>query len=61
MSIGLKPSKKIDLFNGALACSYRSFELFHGSHKQAVIIKKGNGVKNDNTPEKPRVVLIKKL
>ena len=39
-SIGLKPSRKIELFNGALACSYRCFELFQGSHKQAVIIKK---------------------
>lgn len=39
-SIGLKPSRKIDLFNGALACSYRCYELFQGSHKQAVIIKK---------------------
>jgi putative N6-adenine-specific DNA methylase len=39
-SIGLKPSKKIDLFNGALACSYRKYELFQGTHKQAVIIKK---------------------
>jgi len=48
MSIGLKPSKKIELFNGALACSFRSFELFHGSHKQAVIIKKTNTAKPDN-------------
>ena len=40
-SIGLKPAKKIDLFNGALACSYRCFELFRGTHKQTVIIKKG--------------------
>jgi len=39
-SIGLKPSKKIELFNGALACSYRCFELFKGTHKEAVIIKK---------------------
>lgn len=39
-SIGLKPAKKIDLFNGALACSFRCFELFRGSHKDAVIIKK---------------------
>ncbi|MCX6236488.1 MAG: THUMP domain-containing protein [Bacteroidia bacterium] len=39
-SIGLKPAKKIDLFNGALACSYRCYELFHGTHKQSVIIKK---------------------
>ncbi len=39
-SIGLKPTKKIDLFNGSLACSYRRFELFKGTHKDAVIIKK---------------------
>ena len=60
MSIGLKPSKKIELFNGALACSYRSFELFQGSHKQSVIIKKGNVVKNESNQDKPRPVLIKK-
>jgi Predicted N6-adenine-specific DNA methylase len=35
-SIGLKPTKKIDLYNGALACSYRSFELFKGSRKPKV-------------------------
>ena len=40
-SIGLKPSRKIELFNGALPCSFRSFELFHGTHKQTVILKKG--------------------
>jgi putative N6-adenine-specific DNA methylase len=39
-SVGLKPAKKIDLFNGALACSYRCYELFKGFHKDAVIIKK---------------------
>ena len=39
-SIGLKPAKKIDLFNGALACSYRCYELFKGTHKEAVTIKK---------------------
>lgn len=39
-SIGLKPARKIDLFNGALACSYRCYELFQGTHKQSVIIKK---------------------
>jgi putative N6-adenine-specific DNA methylase len=39
-SIGLKPAKKIDLFNGALACSYRCYELFKGTHKESVIIKK---------------------
>ena len=41
-SIGLKPSKKIELFNGALACSFRSFELFSGTYKQKVILKKAN-------------------
>jgi len=39
-SIGLKPAKKIELYNGALACSFRCFELFKGTHKDAVIIKK---------------------
>lgn len=39
-SIGLKPAKKIELFNGALECSYRCFELFKGTHKESVIIKK---------------------
>ncbi len=39
-SIGLKPSKKIELYNGALACSYRCFELFSGSRKEKILIKK---------------------
>jgi len=39
-SIGLKPSRKIELFNGALPCSFRSFELFRGTHKQTVILRK---------------------
>jgi len=39
-SIGLKPAKKIELFNGSLACSFRCYELFKGTHKEAVIIKK---------------------
>jgi len=40
MNIGLKPAKKIDIFNGPLQCSFRCFELFEGSHKQSVMIKK---------------------
>jgi putative N6-adenine-specific DNA methylase len=49
-SIGLKPAKKIELFNGSLPCSFRSFELFRGTHKQTVILKKGNmdQAKTDN-------------
>ena len=40
MNIGLKPAKKIDIFNGPLPCSFRCYELFEGSHKQSVMIKK---------------------
>jgi putative N6-adenine-specific DNA methylase len=39
-SIGLKPSKKIELFNGAIACSYRCYDLFQGSRKQILTLKK---------------------
>lgn len=39
-SIGLKPAKKIELYNGSLECSYRCFEIFKGTHKESVIIKK---------------------
>jgi putative N6-adenine-specific DNA methylase len=36
--IGLKPSSKIRLFNGALECSFQKFELFEGKRK--FILKK---------------------
>jgi putative N6-adenine-specific DNA methylase len=39
-SIGLKPSKKIELFNGAIECSYRCYNLFQGSRKQLLLLKK---------------------
>ena len=32
-SLGLKPSKKIPLFNGPLECSYRKYEMYSGSRK----------------------------
>ena len=41
-SIGLKPSKKIELFNGAIPCSFRCFELFSGTYKQKAILRKAN-------------------
>ncbi len=50
-SIGLKPAKKIDLFNGALACSFRCFELFRGTHKDAVIVKKRVLLKRSDSHE----------
>lgn len=41
-SIGLKPSRKIELFNGALPCSFRNFELFRGTYKEKAILRKMN-------------------
>lgn len=32
-SLGLRPSKKITLFNGPLECSYRKYETYSGSRK----------------------------
>jgi len=34
-TIGLKPSQKIDLMNGSIECSFRKFELYKGSKKEA--------------------------
>lgn len=31
--IGLKPSKKIELFNGPLECKFESFDIFEGNYK----------------------------
>ena len=33
-SIGLRPSRKISLFNGALPCKFLKFELYEGSRKK---------------------------
>lgn len=35
-SIGLKPARKISLYNGALECSFRKFELYSGSRKESL-------------------------
>lgn len=32
--IGLKPSRKIPLFNGALECEFRKYEIFDGKYKE---------------------------
>jgi putative N6-adenine-specific DNA methylase len=39
-NVGLKPDKKIKLFNGDLECSFRKFRIFEGSHRDFVISKK---------------------
>lgn len=36
---GLHPSKKIELYNGALSCKFQKFEMYEGSRKQS---KKSN-------------------
>jgi len=35
-NIGLKPSAKIKLINGALDCEFRKYEIFDGKHKEFV-------------------------
>ncbi len=35
--IGLKPSKKIEIFNGPLECRFEKFEVFDGSYKDKVL------------------------
>lgn len=35
--IGLKPSKKIDVYNGPLECKFERFEVFEGSYKDKKI------------------------
>ena len=37
--IGLKPQKKIKLFNGPLECSLRKFEIYDGSKKTKNLIR----------------------
>jgi len=32
-SVGLRPAEKMTLFNGALECSYRCYQLYQGSKK----------------------------
>jgi len=39
-NVGLKPDKKIKLFNGDLECSFRKYRIFEGSHKEFVISQK---------------------
>jgi putative N6-adenine-specific DNA methylase len=36
-SIGLKPDKKIRLFNGDLECSFRCYRIFEGSLKESKV------------------------
>lgn len=40
--VGLKPDKKVKLFNGDLECSYRKYKIFAGSHKDFVTAEKNS-------------------
>jgi putative N6-adenine-specific DNA methylase len=51
-NIGLKPSRKIELFNGAIPCSFRCFELFRGTYKQKAILRKANQEPDQNIEPK---------
>ena len=44
-SIGLKPSAKIKLINGALECEFRKYEIFSGKHKEFKTEKQKLGLK----------------
>ena len=35
--VGLRPSKKLSLYNGALECKFQKFELYRGSKKRKFI------------------------
>ena len=39
-NIGLKPSRKIELYNGSLECRFLKFELYEGSKKGKYLVKK---------------------
>jgi putative N6-adenine-specific DNA methylase len=41
-SIGLKPTRKLELFNGSIPCSFRCYNLFQGTRKKLLVIKKTN-------------------
>lgn len=58
--IGLKPSTKIPLFNGALECEFRKYELFDGKYKEFkeedgnLTRKENSGFKGERKPREFR-------
>ncbi len=43
-NIGLKPSRKVELYNGSLECRFLKFELYEGSKKGKYLVKKDEQV-----------------
>ncbi len=52
-SIGLKPSRKVKMYNGDLECSFREYRIFDGFRKEFVKgMKEGNGeIEEGNSEE----------
>lgn len=48
--IGLKPSAKVPLYNGALACEFRKYEIFGGSYGS--FRSKGSRLEKENSSER---------
>ncbi len=44
-NIGLKPSRKIELYNGSLECRFLKFDLYEGSKKGKYMVKKDEEVR----------------
>lgn len=51
--IGLKPSRKTPLFNGALECEFRKYEIFDGKYKEFKS-EKGEEEEGDRAPRERR-------
>lgn len=45
--IGLKPSQKTPLYNGALECEFRKYQIFDGKYKEFKSQEDGSGANND--------------
>ena len=46
-SFGLRPSRRIPLFNGELECSFQKFEMFSGSARDRAIQRAANAEQNE--------------
>ena len=52
--IGLKASQKVPLFNGALECEFRKYEIFDGKYKEFKSQEEGEEKKESATEQTPR-------
>ena len=52
--IGLKPSQKTPLFNGALECEFRKYEIFDGKYKEYKSLDDEGGEGDERAPRERR-------